>query len=656
MAIDCSNPVSPSNAADAIEESNHESDGMTSVWVFPGQGSQHKGMGAKLFARFPQLVREADEVLGYSIRELCLDDPKNVLKQTEYTQPALFVTSALSFLARREQGDAPPDVYVGHSLGEFNAIFAAGGFDFKTGVALVVERGRLMSRATTGAMAAVIGLDQDKVRELLASSPFDKIDIANINSSEQIVISGEEDQIARCDALFVAAGGRYVRLNVSAAFHSRFMRDVEQQFAAYLAGMPLHPLNAEVIANCTAHPYPMSGYQELLVRQITHPVKWYESISRLLSRGAVTLEEVGPGDVLTKLFFKIKQKPMPLNDSADEPVAAAVRSTPVVADRRPAAGSINHSRRTVFMYSGQGSQYYLMGKELYQHSAPFREAMDACDALHRAHTGRSMLAELYDDSKRHAEMADVLLAHPALFSLGYSLTQVLLHAGIEPDGVLGYSLGEYVAATVAGVVSLEDAMAMVICQARLLSEQTSGGGMLSVLTPVEHFERHTDVYRGGTLASVNFSGNFVVSGDQRTLLAIKERLDAQEIVSLLLSVDHGFHSAAVEPIEAEFRRFLQTLPRQTPRLPIYSAMHGRAIDTFDDQYFWDVLRRPVGFHQLMDGLSTQKGIRFIDLGPTGTLSGFIKYGFGDRVEHAVTINQFGKNLDTVSKLLTRLAA
>ncbi|AIY41032.1 Malonyl CoA-acyl carrier protein transacylase [Collimonas arenae] len=619
-------------------------------------------MGAELFARFPQLVREADEVLGYSIRELCLDDPKNVLKQTEYTQPALFVTSALSFLARREQGGAPPDVYAGHSLGEFNAIFAAGGFDFKTGVALVAERGRLMSQATPGAMAAVIGLDQDNVLELLASSPFDKIDIANINSSEQIVISGEEEQIARCDALFVAAGGRYVRLNVSAAFHSRFMRDVEQQFAAYLARMPLHTLKAEVIANCTAHPYPMSGYQELLARQITHPVKWYESVSRLLSRGAVALEEVGPGDVLTKLFFKIKQKPMPmplpsrLGDSADASAAVQARNSQAVTGRKSVDGPLQPSRRTVFMYSGQGSQYYLMGKELYQNSAPFREAMDACDALHRAHTGRSMLAELYNDTKRHEEMTDVLLAHPALFSLGYSLTQVLLHAGIEPDGVLGYSLGEYVAATVAGVVSLEDAMAMVICQARLLSEQASGGGMLSVLTPVEHFERHADVYRGGTLASVNFSGNFVVSGDQRTLLAIKERLDAQEIVSLLLSVDHGFHSAAVEPIEAEFRRFLQSLPRQTPRLPIYSAMHGRAIDAFDDQYFWDVLRQRVDFYKLMGSLSGQEGVRFVDLGPTGTLSSFIKYGFGNRVDHAVSINQFGKNIETVSKLLTRLSA
>lgn len=619
---------------------------MTSVWVFPGQGSQHKGMGADVFARFPELVREADEVLGYSIRALCLDDPDNVLRQTEFTQPALFVTSALTLLARRADGAAAPDVYAGHSLGEFNALFAAGAFDFRTGVALVAERGRLMAQVTSGAMAAVIGLGQDKVRALLASSAFSKIDIANINSAEQIVISGDEAEIAGCEALFTGAGARYVRLNVSAAFHSRFMADAERAFAAFLARMPLAPLKAQVISNYTARPYPASGYQELLTRQITQPIKWYESVSQLLAGGSVELEELGPGDVLTKLFFKIRQAPMALADVG--PASTA-----------PAA-SVPATRRTVFMYSGQGSQYYLMGKELYQQNAAFRTAMDECDAAHLAHTGRSMLAELYDDSKRHDEMADVLLAHPALFSLGYSLTQVLLQAGVAPDGLLGYSLGEYVAAAVAGVVTLDDAMRMVTTQARLISEQTFGGGMLSVLMPPRHFADHPEVYRGATLASVNFDssagGNFVVSADQQTLLAIKARLDAQDIVSLLLSVNHSFHSAAMDPIEAQFRRFLQTLPFQKPALPVYSAARGQAVEAFDDQYFWDVLREPVDFHKLVGTLSEQESFRFIDLGPTGTLSGFIKYGFGERVEQAVSINQFGKNMDTVSRLLTRLSA
>jgi len=614
-------------------------------------------MGADLFIRFPQLVKQADEVLGYSISELCLEDRGNLLRQTEYTQPALFVTSALAFLAKREQGAKLPDVYAGHSLGEFNALFAAGAFDFTTGVALVKERGRLMSQATQGAMAAVIGIGHTKVRELLSSSLFDKIDIANINSAEQIVISGDNDQITQCETLFVQAGARYVRLNVSAAFHSRYMLAVEQQFAAFIASIPMLPLNAEVIANCTAQSYPKSDYRELLVKQISQPVRWYETVSRLLSRDAVSLEEVGAGDVLTKLFFKIKQTPMPLDNPIDMLASSTTKQqSPSVPDGQTSQERKQSSLRTLFMYSGQGSQYYLMGRELYQKNASFREAMDACDALYRSHTGRSLVSELYDDAKRHKEMTNILFAHPALFSVGYSLTQVLLHAGIEPDGVLGYSLGEYIAATIAGVVSLKDAMALVMHQAQLISEKAGGGGMLSVMTAVDHFERNPDLYEGATLASVNFERNFVVSASKEVLIAIKNRLDAQDITSALLPVDHGFHSVAMDPIESEFRQFVKNLPQQTPRLPIYSAMRGRELDGFDDQYFWDVLRRPVAFHQLIGSLSAQENFRFIDLGPTGTLSGFIKYGFGSRIDHSVSINQFGRNMETVSTLLNKLSA
>ncbi|SDY91487.1 malonyl CoA-acyl carrier protein transacylase [Lysobacter sp. yr284] len=622
---------------------------MTSVWVFPGQGSQHKGMGAAGFERYPHLVREADEVLDYSIRELCLEDALDgkgeLLRQTQYTQPALFAVSALAFLERRDRGDALPAVYAGHSLGEFAALFAADAFDFRTGLALVAERGRLMAQAPRGAMAAVIGIDQARVAQLLADSEFDRIDLANINSAMQTVISGDFDQIQRCEALFADAGARFVRLNVSAAFHSRFMQDVQARFAEFAAGFELRPLRAQVIANVSARPYPAQDYRDLLARQITHPVKWYESMSWLLAQGPVELEEIGPGDVLTNLQFKIKQAPLALSEA---PATAAAPA--------PAAAPRPGRPRTVFMYSGQGSQYYLMGQELYRHNAAFRAAMDACDALHRAHTGRSMVAELYDDSRKHHDMTDVRLSHPALFSLGYSLTQVLIDAGIEPDGVLGYSLGEYVAAVVAGAISLEDAMALVVRQAGLLDQQTRGGGMLTVLTSVDHFQRHPQLYTGAALASVNFGRNFVVSAAQDALQAIKQRLDEVDVASLLLPVDHAFHSAGVDPIEAEFRRHAQAVRSQAPRLPMYSAMRGREVEAFDAQYFWDVIRQPVDFHQLIGSLSQGEAIRFVDLGPTGTLSGFIKHGYGDRVAHAVSINQFGRNLETVQRLLGQLAA
>ena len=606
------------------------------VWVFPGQGSQFKGMGADLFARYPRLVAQADEIVGYSLRRLCLEDPDQRLGQTQYTQPALFVVSALSYLHKREKEGAAADCFAGHSLGEFNALHAADAFDFETGVALVAQRGRLMSQAPKGAMAAVIGLGEERVRALLAGSEFTRIDVANANSALQTVVSGPCDEIERCEAMFVAAGARYVRINVSAAFHSRFMRDVEEQFAAQVAGVQFRPLAAEVISNCTARPYPKTDYQSLLVRQISQPVRWYESMSRLLARGPVALTEIGPGDVLTHLQFKIQQAPMAIREEASSPPP------------RP------ETPRTVFMYSGQGSQYFGMGRELYQHHSVFRQAMQSCAGVYGALTGRDLLAELYDESRRHDELTDILLSHPALFSIGYSLTQVMLDGKVRPDALLGYSLGEYVAATVAGVLSLEDALGLVVRQASLVRQHACGGGMLTVLAPPDHIERHAALYAGTTLASVNFEQNFVVSGATSTLETLKRCLDGMSVVSVLLPVAHAFHSPAMDAIELDFRQHAAGLAMHAPQLTVYSTACGGAAPRIDAAHFWRVIRGRADFRKTVDSAIADGPCRFVDLGPSGTLATFIKHGYGGRIPHAPAINQFGRNLQSVSKLFGEL--
>jgi acyl transferase domain-containing protein len=180
--------------------------------------------------------------------------------------------------------------------------------------------------------------------------------------------------------------------------------------------------------------------------------------------------------------------------------------------------------------------------------------------------------------------------------------------------------------------------------------------MLTVLSPVDHFERNPSLYTGSTLASVNYDQNFVVSGSHETLVWIKARLDDLSVVSLLLPVQHGFHSPAVDPIEAEFRLFLERVPMHVPRLPIYSAARVGAMAKLDGQYFWDVIRKKVDFHGLLEQMSRGSDFRFVDLGPSGTLSTFVKYGFAGRVPHAACMNQFGKNLQTVSKLVAELSA
>ena len=617
---------------------------MKSVWMFPGQGSQRKGMGAGLFERYPELVALADEVLGASLVELCLDDPGGVLGRTEYTQPALFAVSALSFLARRDDGAALPDGYAGHSLGEFNALFAAGAFDFRTGMTLVARRGALMSRAPNGAMSAIIGVDTERVRAVLADSGLSTVDIANINSGSQVVISGLYDDIERSEAAFATAGARCFRLNVSAAFHSRYMREVEAQFASFVGGIAaegrLHPLAADVISNRTARPHERDAYLPQLIEQISHPVRWYESISWLLAQGATAFEEVGPGDVLTGLVAKIRRDPMPGDAMRTDPAPPAAPAKP----------------RTVFMYSGQGVQYYGMGRELYATHPVFRDAMDACNAIYRDMTGRDMVAELYDERMKWREMTDIMLSHPALYSVGYALTRTMQDAGIEPDGVLGYSLGEYVASVASGVLAHEDAMRVVVRQAMLLKSAAAAGGMLSVIAPVEHFDRHPELYLGTVIGSVNYAGNFVVSGDAGSLDAVAARLKDASIVSVRLPLEYPFHSPLLAPMEPAFRALFQGIRIGTPTMPIYSSMTASALRHVDSGHYWNVGFKPVDFQAAVAAVVADGPCRFVDIGPSGSLSSFIKYGFGDRVEHVATINQFGRNAETIASATGRLVA
>ncbi len=166
-------------------------------FIFPGQGSQEKGMGKQLFEAYPELTKVADHILGYSIENLCLADSRQVLDHTEYTQPALYVVNALSYLHEREIRGLEPGFLAGHSLGEYSALFAAGVFDFETGLRLVQKRGALMAEAKGGGMAAVIGMDAPQTMKVLSDSGLDSIDIANINSPQQTVISGARADVER---------------------------------------------------------------------------------------------------------------------------------------------------------------------------------------------------------------------------------------------------------------------------------------------------------------------------------------------------------------------------------------------------------------------------------------------------------------------------
>lgn len=289
------------------------------AFVFPGQGSQTRGMGGDLFADFPDLTAEADQILGYRIAELCRSDPDGKLGHTAFTQPALFVVNALSYLRRDRNCSGGVDFLAGHSLGEYNALFAAGAFDFGTGLRLVRRRGELMARVSGGGMAAVIGLDEAAIRDALAAHGVDSLDLANLNSDDQIVLSGPAADIAAAKEVLTAAGARgYVPLRVSGAFHSRYMEPARREFDQFLAGFEFRPLKIPVIANTTARPYHDDEIRQTLAEQLVRPVRWEQTVRFLLDRGVTQIEEIGPGRVLTRLVDKIRQT-TPSRSVADVP-------------------------------------------------------------------------------------------------------------------------------------------------------------------------------------------------------------------------------------------------------------------------------------------------------------------------------------------------
>ena len=278
---------------------------MTAV-VFPGQGSQAKGMGEELFRRFPALTREADRILGYSIAELCLEDPDGKLKQTQYTQPALFVVNALEYLRWYQEGNEP-SYLAGHSLGEYNALVASGALDFSTGLELVVRRGALMSEVHDGGLSAVVGSAANEIAGHLASGNFHEIDLANLNTYEQAVIGGPLEALGRAGAYLEERGVRVIPLQVSGPFHTRYMRKAATQFAPAVRAVSYGPLRVPVIANAVARPYTQDEVGDLLVQQIDHSVRWLESVEYMLDHGVDDVIQIGPGRVVSDMVRRIKK-------------------------------------------------------------------------------------------------------------------------------------------------------------------------------------------------------------------------------------------------------------------------------------------------------------------------------------------------------------
>ncbi|MFC3195084.1 acyltransferase domain-containing protein [Marinicella sediminis] len=314
------------------------------------------------------------------------------------------------------------------------------------------------------------------------------------------------------------------------------------------------------------------------------------------------------------------------------------------------------SKPIVFMFSGQGSQYFNMGRELYEQHVRFRSWMNHCDELAYHYLGTSLLNEILRPEKNLGDPFDRLLfTNPAILCVEFSLSKVLMEQGIKPDIMVGYSLGEMAALVVSGAIGLEAGLKFCIESAQTLETDGVKGGMLSVLETQTTLKAYEHLFQKCWLSGHNFAGNSVYSGTADDIADLQSQLKKKGIVTQRLPIHYAFHSPLMDRHQSDILKMAKSLSFSEPSVPVFSAVNSSLITDLNEQHMWQILAKEVEFSQTIEMLLQKGDHVFMDLGPSGTLATFVKYIMTEEHQSVAidTMNQFGRNLHSLDQAVSR---
>ncbi len=279
------------------------------------------------------------------------------------------------------------------------------------------------------------------------------------------------------------------------------------------------------------------------------------------------------------------------------------------------------------MFSGQGSQYYGMGRKLYEHDATFRYWMKYLDEIVSDHVGVSIVSQIYQDKKILTDLMDKLtISHPAIFMVEFSMAKSLIHHGVQPDILLGTSLGEFACFALSGVLPIVDTIKLIVSQAEMIETRCVRGGMLAVMASPQVYLSDSQFHQCSDLAAINFDTHFVIAGANEALESIKCAFGCQNILTQAICVKQAFHSHYLDVVADDYKALIEMEKYADPKYPVFSCSINRLLDKPRPTHLWDCVRRPILFQhgiRQLEGLGA--ACQYIDVGPSGTLATFVKY-------------------------------